>query len=97
MQFEPRKNDHGVWMIHFGRLAVKGIRVKRTADRLCRVLNAEADTVKQAVVVEASIVPGETGKLWHLAAGAIIAAKSGEPSDVQALGSLLWNRVKGLS
>lgn len=97
MEFEAKKSERsGGWRIHFGKLLVMGVEEggRREAERRCRVLNADPETVERARAVETCIAEGAEVKLWHVAAMAVVAEKRGDLTPAEHVGLLLWERMK---
>ena len=100
MHFEAKKSALGTWIVWFGPLKVKALSSKTLAERRVKRLQGDPKAVDLATQIAAKVTEGT--KVWHLAAGAEIDEKGGEPRDrqrgdvsVNALGKALWMLARG--
>lgn len=92
LNFTVRQNAHGAWLVVFGEALIRAKSSKREATKVAARLNKSGDCL--ALAREVALGSEAGAKLWHLAAGAIVSAKSGEPSAVERAAKDLWERAK---
>ena len=83
------------YRVLFGRLWVRTVSAKRGAEKLARLLNADPQALAWAGEVAACLTDGrEHVRIWHLAAGNVVNAKSRGLTPQERAVDLLYERVQ---
>ena len=95
MEFSVEKNGEINYRVMFGRIWIRSTRTKRLGEKLASILQKEAESVALVELIAAHLSEGTAPvKLWHLAAGNVIAAKSRSLTEQERAVDLLWDRAK---
>ena len=95
MEFSVEKNGRINYRVMFGRIWIRSMSSKRGAEKLARLFKADRESANHAALIAAHLSEGSAPvKLWHLAAGNVIALKTRELTEQERAVDSLWERAK---